>query len=251
MSVAAWACYVINLARQPERWRVFRKLNGDVGLRLERFDAVEGKDVDLAALVASGQLSPAARIAPGMLGAALSHRALWLRCIESGAPIIVFEDDVRLRRDFVEKLDAVLARVPGFDIVSLGFNTDHPVNIRIVADADTMCSFSVKYPSPAQMDAFAAQTDWPAAVRLRGQFGSCAYVMSPAGAARYLARCFPLENRMFEFATGMRPYRAFSLDGVKNTVYRHTEAFVCWPPLALSPNDQRMSATSGAAAARY
>lgn len=251
MSVRDWPCFVISLKRQPERLQQFQANNRHVGLDIRHFEAVEGAALDPAALVAQRLLAPNAKVAPGMLGAAMSHRTLWQRCIEAGRPVIVFEDDARLRADFVARADGLFEAVPDFDILTFGFNTDHAINVRLLPDCDTLCTFSVPYPGPAQMNAFAAQTEVPAAVPLRGQFGSCAYAMSPKGAATFLKRCFPLDNAAFEFAARMRPYRAFSLDGLKNTVYRHVAAYVSLPPIALSPNDQKMSATGGAAAAAF
>ena len=72
---------------------------------------------------------------------------------------------------------------------------------------------------------------------MRHAFGLCGYVISPAGARKLLARCFPMDNRMVDFpGTGNR-FAVFSIDSMMNAFFRALDAYVFIGPLALPLND--------------
>ncbi|BCJ90677.1 hypothetical protein IZ6_14120 [Terrihabitans soli] len=240
--------FVISLSRTPARLAAFRTLNAQIGLDIEHFEGTDGQRIQLHKLVKWGKITETANYKPGMIGSALSHGALWEKAVEIGSPILVFEDDVRLRRDFVAQAAALLAEAGDFDIVMFGFNTDHPVCAGLFPGCDGLVSFSLPYPKPEQMEAFAGATERPALLPLRGMFGGCAYAISPKGAAALLKACFPLDSRPVQFSEGMRPFPAFSLNGMMNTAYRKLDAYIAFPPIALSPNDQKATTTGGIAA---
>lgn len=248
MSVAAWPSFVISLARQPQRLRRFRELNKAVGLDIRAFEAVEGRDLIARKLIKHRQLADGATFTPGALGTAMSHHALWTQCVETDQAMLVFEDDARLRDDFVPRADALLDQVSDFDIVLFGFNTDHPIHVDLFAECGMLCQFMLPYPSAPQIETFAGETRPPAALRLHGLHGTCGYAISPKGARTLLDRCFPLDNRPVRFTPRSGPYAAFGIDSIMNTVYGELSAYVAVPPLVLTPNDQKTSQTGGVAA---
>lgn len=242
--------FVISLSRTPQRLATFRKHNDGLGLTISHHEGVDGKEVNLRKLVKWGKITETANYKPGMIGSALSHGELWQKAVDLGRTILVFEDDVRLRKDFAVQADGLLKEAGAFDIVMFGFNTDYQLATGLFPGCDTLSVFSNRYPNTADMEAFAASTTRPALLPLRGMFGGCAYAISPEGAASLLKACFPLDNRPVTFAPGAKPFSAFSLNGMMNTAYKNLKAYISFPPIALSPNDQQATTTGGFAAGK-
>lgn len=115
--------YVINLDDSTERWNTMKTLP----LNLQRFEAIDGRRVDLSRLEMS--IATRANLANktkhshleiesvGSLGAYLSHFEVW-KLIASGQASVVLEDDVILRPDYASRLKE--AQESGYDIVMLG-----------------------------------------------------------------------------------------------------------------------------------
>lgn len=167
---------------------------------------------------------------------------LWQKCVEIGRPIIVFEDDVIIRKDFRQALDRLL-KDQAFDIVLLGYNTDSVLDVRLSGDIDLRGHFSVLYPTREQLDDFASTSPRTILLRLNQAFGSSGYVLSPQGARQLLQACFPMDGRAMELPALRRRMRAFSIDSMANAAYRNMQAFACVPPLALPLNDPATSST--------
>jgi len=90
--------FVINLARRPDRMAAMAAQLDGLGLVYERFDAVDGKTCDPAALNAPFAAEGAmAELTPGDKACTTSHIHLW-RQIASGRDnhAVVLEDDVEL-----------------------------------------------------------------------------------------------------------------------------------------------------------
>ena len=96
---------VINLPRNPERFAAVKASLKEAGVKYQRVDAVEGRQMTLAEryenVTALGRLF----MTPGMIGCYMSHRKCWQETLKRGkGPLIVFEDDVELSPDFRDKL---------------------------------------------------------------------------------------------------------------------------------------------------
>ena len=118
------AIFVINMARDAERWTAMRAhLVDDLGLSettdFERFEAVDGKKF-------SEEVTAACRAfcTPTMRGCALSHMRLWKLGIERDLDaMLVLEDDARLAQNWREALDRAIAAVGNdnaWDLIQLG-----------------------------------------------------------------------------------------------------------------------------------
>ena len=124
----------INLDRREDRRRHMQAQLQGSGLSWERQAAVDGKSVDLEALVRSGVLTargagevdmPVERktfgitLTRGAVGCALSHLEAWKRAESAPGVTIVLEDDVELRG--MDRVRERLRDVPeGWDLVYLG-----------------------------------------------------------------------------------------------------------------------------------
>ena len=129
------AIFVINMARDADRWTAMRAhLVDDLGLSettdFERFEAVDGKKF-------SEEVTAACRAfcTPTMRGCALSHMRLWKLGIERDLDaMLVLEDDARLAPNWREALDRAIAAVGNdnaWDLIQLGtiaprWNDEHP-----------------------------------------------------------------------------------------------------------------------------
>jgi GR25 family glycosyltransferase involved in LPS biosynthesis len=248
--IADLPAFVISLSRTPQRLAAFRKNNDGLGLDVRHHEGVDGKEANLRKLVKWGKITETANYKPGMIGSALSHGELWQKAVDLGQTVLVFEDDARLRKDFAVQADGLLKEAGDFDLVMFGFNTDYQLATGLFPGCDTLSVFSNRYPSAADMDLFAASTTRPALLPLRGMFGGCAYAISPKGADALLKACFPLDNKPVTFAPGKTPFPAFSLNGMMNTAYKDIKAYISFPPIVLSPNDQQATTTGGFAAGK-
>ena len=234
--------WVINLARTPERFAAFLKQNAATGIAFHRFEAVDGASVGEDEAIRQNVIKRGTRWrTPATIGVAMSHRRLWEATIADDRPRLVFEDDVFIRTDASAILAPALAALAAWDIVLLSYNTDALVEFRVAGDFDMSGLFTVKHPNASQLERFVRSREPAAPFRLRHAFGISGYAISPVGARKLLARCFPMDNRMIEFKAAQNRFRAFSLDCMMNEVYRDIEAFAFVGPLALPLNDWETS----------
>ena len=113
---------VINLPRNPERFAAVKASLKEAGVKYQRVDAVEGRQMTLAEryenVTALGRLF----MTPGMIGCYMSHRKCWQETLKRGkGPLIVFEDDVELSPDFRDKLAEAMQSLPeDWDVCLIG-----------------------------------------------------------------------------------------------------------------------------------
>jgi len=236
-------CRVINLARSPRRLKRFLAQNTTAGFRIERFEAVDGATIDIASAVANGVIANGAKYAPGAIGVAMSHRAIWRESIARKKSALVFEDDVILRHDVRDVLPQLVSRLPeNWDIMLLGYNTDSILDLNLGCGGINLYgSFSAQYPTPAQLSAFAVSHEPVGAYKLHAAFGICGYAISPGGAERLISKCFPMDNRLIQLPALGRGIVLTGLDGMLNAFFRRISAFACFAPLVLPINDRSSS----------
>ena len=232
-------CHVINLARTPQRMAAFLKRNGAAGVAFRRFEAIDGSAISEEEAIQLGVIKPRTKWeTKGTIGVALSHRNLWDKAIADQRSLIILEDDAYVRHDLKTALMTAMSGTDAWDIVMLGYNTDSLLEVNVVGDFDMSALFTVRYPTPAQLDRFALARNPAALFGLRHAFGICGYAISPHGAARLRELVFPMDNRMLEFPATQKRFPAYSIDGMMNAFYREMRAYACVPPLVLAPNDK-------------
>ncbi|MEO9338053.1 glycosyltransferase family 25 protein [Mesorhizobium sp. SB112] len=86
--------FVINLDRQPERFKRMSAIFGNLGLQLDRVSAVDGATLSVDDLI---RLRDNAKARPGETACFLSHRECWRRIVDEKLPYAaIFEDDLHM-----------------------------------------------------------------------------------------------------------------------------------------------------------
>ena len=233
---------LINLDRTPERLAAFRARHPD--LPVERVPASDGERLDRAACVADGLITADNTYRPGALGCALSHIHLWRRCVAEGVASHVVEDDVTLRHDFLPAANAILSRLPNWDFVLWGHNLDWPVQVEAAPGLGVVIlqyDHQTVEPGP-----FRAPGPIPAAMRLISATGTGCYSISPAGAERLLTACLPIGAAPARYLA--KHPTALMNSGIDVEMSRHyadMNAYVAFPVLAITDNDQTASTIRG------
>lgn len=233
---------VISLKRTPERLRQFELVNSHVGVSIQALEAVDGLQLDRDVLEQDGLISAGLPWGPGAIGAALSHRLCWLRAIETDRLVVVFEDDVYLRRDFVVSVLTLVESLPAdWDVILFGYNTDSILDVEVVPGWNARGEFSPRYPVPADRERFAASSGRVAPLRLHNAFGTCCYAISAQGARKLVDGCFPLSVTPILVPALQSYLLPQTGDALMNGFYRRLGAYVCLPPIAMPINDKQAS----------
>lgn len=232
--------FVINLDRQPERYAAFQAWNGNLGVDIRRFPAVDGALLDENARRA---IATSGLVTIGGIGNAASHKRMWEYCQKQGRRIVVLEDDAVLRADFSAALRLLVSSIKGFwDIVLLGWNANGVVVVR--PGERVRPPKLPTFPKEADLIGFQISVaQAPEVARLTTAFGTCGYLISPRGAARLLKECFPISDRVLLPVGSGLLVDVSGIDGMMNTIYPSMNAFVSCPPLVMTPNDEHTSTT--------
>lgn len=236
---------VISLVRTPERRAGFQRQNP--GLAFEFVDAVDGTAMNAADVAATGLFQSGLNYTVGAYGIALSHHRLWQAAAAGEAPLTVAEDDAVFHPDFAGIQARVLDEIPAdWEFVQWGFNFDSALAFRLPFGLPVVSSFSHNHIRQAVQN-FRNQAGPPTVCRLDFSFGLPAYSISPAGARRFLKELFPLRDYHRTYPLVPRPVRNEGIDIAMNQVYPGAAAYVCFPPLVVTPNDRANSTvqTSG------
>ena len=133
MDILDLPVYVINLDRRTDRLRQFQDLSGIGAFKsLRRWSATDGKTLDISGDVRIS-LRTRHNIAlnmrrshheintPGAIGASFSHYRVWTDMLKSGAPgCIVFEDDVYLDPEVINRMRSTYTHAPRADMFLFG-----------------------------------------------------------------------------------------------------------------------------------
>lgn len=96
--------FYINLARSPARRAFMEQQAGNLGLALERIEAVDGRALAEADYLRLCPDDQGPRIARGELGCFLSHVRAWQSIAAGDTQAAVFEDDVHIARSMLALL---------------------------------------------------------------------------------------------------------------------------------------------------
>ena len=114
--------YCINIKDSKDRWNTINHDAKEAGLKINRFEAINGKIHDLDDLEKTHNIRINKNLKKGTVGCALSH-ILALRKIkhENNEHVLILEDDVKITPNIKNKINEYLREVDfDFDILFLG-----------------------------------------------------------------------------------------------------------------------------------
>jgi len=106
---------VINLARHTSRRANVTQELSSHNISFSFIDAVDGTNLTNSELSRNATALARWFMTPGMIGCFLSHRRCWEKCVRSGKPLLVFEDDVVLDEKFGDVAKAAMERLEDCD----------------------------------------------------------------------------------------------------------------------------------------
>ena len=230
---------VISLARTPDRLERFRTLNAHVDAQW--VPAVDGQCYGRIEAERNGLISPGLAYTPGAIGCLASHAEFW-RFTDAGKHICtIFEDDAVIHAEFYALRERVLGSLPpDWDICLWGFNLNAGVVFDVIPGVTPCAAYF--YPAKARqgLAGFPRSEIRPQPYRLRRHMGTVAYTLSPTGARRLLAEALPTHPFTLTIPAG-RQWPNTGVDMVLNALYDRLNAYVTFPPVVITPNDDKSS----------
>jgi glycosyl transferase, family 25 len=234
---------LINLDRTPDRLAEFIRVNSHLPT-VTRYAAVDGTTLDVNSLIADRLIEPGIlqSYTKGALGVACSHLGLWGIAVQESQIVTVCEDDVILNRHFPDVADGLIAALPAdWDMVVWGWNFDSYVSFDMLPGVSTCLAAFDQETMRAGTEIFQAQLPSPRLFRLLRAFGSACYSVSPKGAALLRHHCIPLREMPVYFPGLNRQLPNNGLDIMMNDAYPRMNAFLSFPPLAITKNRRDVS----------
>jgi GR25 family glycosyltransferase involved in LPS biosynthesis len=241
--------YYINLERCPDRQREFLRVNGHL-LDLLRFPAIDGQRLDIATLVRCGLVTEdiLENYNLGAVGCALSHTALWELAARGDEPLTLCEDDTIFNRHFEVCAEQVIQSLrDDWDIILWGWNFDLYLCFEMMPGVSYALAQFEQDRMRETTELFQSQIPSSRAFKLLWCFGTPGYTVSAKGARVLRDRLLPFRPMTAHFPDGERVspgYADFSVFGVDlalNSIYRELNAFVCFPPLLVTRNEEMRS----------
>jgi hypothetical protein len=126
---------------------------------------------------------------------------------------------------------------PHIFLYILGYNFDSFIDVEIIAGIEHLSGcFTNKKLTRDKLIHFQRSNTPVSVLPLRNAFGTPAYAVSPSGAEYLPKHVFPLRNVPVPLPYERRTMQTFTMDGLMNRLYGKMKAFVCLPPLVVSPN---------------
>lgn len=243
--------HVVNLDRNHDRLESFYQNNSHLS-SVVRFSAVDGRLISRDQLISRGIFSAdAPDYTPGATGCALSHLSLWKQAAEQSGPFTVVEDDALLNQFFEDRAEELLQRLPAdWDIVLWGWNFDSILLFHMIPTGLPCLAVASEHLVREHIQDLQKTPIQAQAFRLQKAFGTLAYTVSPKGAVKLANHCLPIRP-MDVFCAGLnRAVPNFAIDVMANALYPNINAYVSFPPLAMSRNDKSQSTTETNLAAK-
>lgn len=237
----------INLKRRTDRKETFIKRNSGI-VKLECFDAIDGDNIDRAALAQQGIIEGTIdRYTNGGIANALSHARVWELAIQDNKPVTIAEDDAILNKDFASKSSHMIDMLPNnWDIIFWGWNFDAVMRCEMFDGRHVDC-YGHQDDLGTQIKSFQQSVIFPVPLKLIRAFGTLCYSISAQGAKNLGGSCFPLKDDLVyvegigEKRKSRGMLRTRSLDVIMTKYYKDINAYVSFPPLAISENDHAQS----------
>ncbi len=234
------AIKVISLSTSNLRRTMFSEANPH--LQYAFFDAIDGAGLNVDALVDPRLFAPGLPYTRGAYGCALSHLQLWQEAIARNENLTIAEDDAIFRLDFEAQCARCLRELASdWDVILRGWNFDSILSVKAMPEVSPSVMVFDQDQLRQNIEGFKNMTGKPHLLRLDKCFGIPAYSISPAGARKFIANCFPLTNFSLFFPLINRNIGNNGIDIAMNRIYGSVEAFVTFPPLAVTRNEHALS----------
>jgi GR25 family glycosyltransferase involved in LPS biosynthesis len=234
--------HLINLDRNARRLAKFLATNSHLR-SVRRFPAIDGNTISRKQFCEHDVFrTEMLAYSNGAVGCALSHLALWKEAVTQSSPVTVLEDDAITNMHFETEAAALIESLPpDWDIVLWGWNFDSILLFNFLPGVSP-CLGVFSEPELKNNTAHYQQLRLkPQGFRLQRAFGTLAYSISPRGAEKFAKHCLPIRE-MDVFCPGLnRALPNFGIDVMMNALYPEVNAFVSFPPLAVSENDKSIS----------
>jgi len=231
---------IISLLRSSQRRADFIAANPD--LLFEFFDAVDGltladRDINEPKLFDHGL-----PYSKGAYGCALSHLTLWNAAIRSGQPLTIGEDDAIFRPDFVQMQEKAMAGITGeWDLITWGWNFNEVLLLDVLPGVSPTIIAFKQDQLRQSIETFRQINDWPKLYRLRLTCGLPAYTISPAGAAKFISKVFPLRNTLIPVPELNAAQPNTGIDLAMAEIYPVALCYASLPPLVVTKNEKTRS----------
>jgi glycosyl transferase, family 25 len=207
-------------------------------------DDLSAEEIESSGL-ATSELVEASKSAPkGSIGNAHSMFHALRECAEGKEHYLVLEDDAIIHPEIVQFLADRWSCIESVDFLALGANTDAVICFEPVAGM----KFSGLYLDEADrhpgyeriggiFNSFSKED--VGLHKVHNMFGTCAYLVSPAGARKLLEKAFPLDMSPIEIPLLSHRLLGISFDRRINAFLGEINAQICMPFMAMTPNDSK------------
>lgn len=112
---------VVNLDRRPDRWATVQSEFDKHDLDIQRVSAVDGKDLVFEREIQFLFRNNDFQYRRGIIGCAMTHMQLWRELVDDVThdQYIIFEDDITLCNNFVQRLNETISQ--SYDFLFLGY----------------------------------------------------------------------------------------------------------------------------------
>ena len=228
--------FVISLETSKNRKEIFDNYNSRY-INYSYFNAINGKTLNIDTLDENILKKGSQNYTNGAIGCALSHLALWDKCILLNKPIIIMEDDAIVSKDFNKHINNLMNNlVPkNWDIIQLNYNMDSVLSYNNTIYETTTCMFNKTKVNEKNISDFVHSKINTTIAKLQYCFGTSAYIINPNGAKKLKDCCFPLDNRIINIPL-LNNIKCHTIDCMMNSVYKDISAFVCVLPFVITPH---------------
>ena len=241
--------HFLNLDRSTDRLAEFRQMNSHLTDPV-RFPAVDGQRLDIANLAGRGLVAKnvldSYRI--GAVGHAMSNLAVWDLAIKAGQPVTICHDDAIFNWQFERRADELMKTLPpDWDFVLWGWNFDSIFCCEMLPGVSNCYVLFEEGKMAANTQPFQEQTVSPRPFKLIMAWGVPCYTVSAKGAQTIRSKVLPFQPltiprpRRFRQPGMPDHFLVRGVDGALNSIYPHINAFVCFPPLVITRNEQTRS----------
>ena len=237
--------HVINLDRSESRLDEFRRWNAHMP-DIERVAAIDGSVMNRRQLSTQDIISGDLRYTDAALGCALSHLSLGRLAAAQSAPITVWEDDAILHGSFSDIAARLISTLQqDWDLVVWGWNFDQTLLFDLVPGVSPCLARFDQEQLRRGLGSFQSQPLSPQLFRLFLALGTVCYSISSAGSRKLLERSVLIRNFTLDFPTVNSSLVNVGIAVVMNAAYPKLNAFVSFPPLAVTKNDHVASTIKG------